>query len=201
MADGGQGFFKVCFSIAPVTPEPYEDLDVNVPTKKRKLTRKVHASSPETSIKKLIMLCIVPDIKETYDNVEMLFELIKINDISFKFVSDFKLLLIINGQQMATSMCPCPYSFLSSQDLRRNSAEKNVPNESILPVLKNFGDLKEDHKKFVDLGRKKNLSKDCHSTINKPLFTEERDTEILDKSIIPELHVIKKFTKISVYLL
>ena len=109
LADGGQGFFKVCFSIVPVTPEPDEDLDVNVPTKKRKLSRKVLASSPETSVKKLIMLCIVPDIKEAYENVKMLFELIKINYISFKFVSDSKLLLIINEQQTVTSMYPCPY--------------------------------------------------------------------------------------------
>ena len=62
MADGGQGFFKVCFSIVPVTPEPDEDLDVNVPTKKRKLSRKVRASNPETSVKKL----------ETIENIRKL---------------------------------------------------------------------------------------------------------------------------------
>ena len=53
--------------------------------------------------------------------------------------------------------------------------------------------LEEDYINFVDLCRKKNLSKDCHSTINKPLFTEEKDTEILDKYIIPELHVLQGF--------
>ena len=193
MADGGQGFFKVCLSIIPVTSEPDEDLYVNVPTKKRKLSRKIHASSPETSVKKLIMLCIVPDIKETYENVKMLFELIKINDISFKFVSDFKLLLIINGQQTATSTYPCPYCFVSLQELRKNSDEKNVPYESQLPVLKTFGDLEKDYKNFVDLGKKKNLSKNCYSTINKLLFTEDKDLRILEKCIIPELHVMQGF--------
>lgn len=193
MADGGQGFFKICLSIIPVIPESDEDLSINLPTKKRKLSRKINASSPETSVKKLIMLCIVPDIKETYENVKILFELIKINDISFKFVSDFKLLLIINGQQTATSMYPCPYCFVSLQDLKKNRDEKNVSNESQLPAMKTFGDLEDDYQAFVSLGSKKNLSKNCHSTINKPLFKEERNILILEKCIIPELHVMQGF--------
>lgn len=48
-------------------------------------------------MKRLIMLCIVPDVKESYANLKILLDLTKINDIPFKFISDFKLLLIING--------------------------------------------------------------------------------------------------------
>lgn len=38
-------------------------------------------SKSEMSVTKLIMLCIVPDIKETYENVKFLFDLIKLNNI------------------------------------------------------------------------------------------------------------------------
>lgn len=55
-----------------------------------------------TGVKRLIMLYIVSKIKETYENIKILFNLIQINRVSFKFSADFKLLLLINGQQTAT---------------------------------------------------------------------------------------------------
>lgn len=119
------------------------------------------------------MLVIVPDIKETYDNIKILFELININNISFKFSSDLKLILLINGQQTATSMYPCPYCFVTLKDLRSNIEINAITNDSNVPsTLKKFGDLKTDYQKFVSLGKNKNLAKDCHSTINSPLFEE-----------------------------
>lgn len=70
-----------------------------------------------TSVHRLIMLCIVPSIQETYDNVKLLFELTNTNDTSCKFVSDFKLLLIVNGQQTATVSCPCPFCCVTLSEL------------------------------------------------------------------------------------
>lgn len=110
MADGGQGFFKICMSIIPKKETPIDEDSCNEMTaKKIKLdSHSKDSSKKSTSVKKLILLCIVPSIKETYNNIKILFDLIRINDISFKFVSDFKVLLIINGQQTATSSFPCP---------------------------------------------------------------------------------------------
>ena len=70
------------------------------------------------SVYKLIILAIVPQIKETYENVKTLFELTKVNEIPFKFTSDLKLLLIINGQQTATATYPCPYCFITLSELQ-----------------------------------------------------------------------------------
>lgn len=75
MADGGQGFFKVCMTILPegYVSDPALAADI-LPGKKMKVDKL-------TSVHKLIMLCIVPQIKESYENVQKLFDLIKINDI------------------------------------------------------------------------------------------------------------------------
>ena len=53
-----------------------------------------------TSVNRLIMLYVVPQIKETYNNVDLLFQFSKINNISFKFVSDFKLLYLMDSKQL-----------------------------------------------------------------------------------------------------
>ena len=36
-------------------------------------------------------------------------------------------------------------------------------------------------------------SRECHSTINLPIFTEEDDVYVLQKCVIPELHVLQGF--------
>ena len=46
-------------------------------------------------MQRLITLCIVSLIKETYDDIKQLSAFIQINKIASKFVSDLKLLLIV----------------------------------------------------------------------------------------------------------
>ena len=79
-----------------------------------------------------------------------MFDLTQINNIPFKFASDFKLILIVNGQQTASSTYPCPYCFVSLQDLRQNEGDKNSisSNESEnMGHLKTYEDLKKDFDK------------------------------------------------------
>jgi hypothetical protein len=97
MADGGQGFFKICMSVFPENylKECSEDKENMSPQKKR--TSYVQGGSVGskgqlTGVKRFIMVCIVPEIKETYENIQKLFSLTNINNIPFKFVSDFKII-------------------------------------------------------------------------------------------------------------
>ena len=102
----------------------------------------------------------MPRIKETCDNIKLLFELTNINNIPFKFVSDFKTLLIVNGQQTASASFPCPYCFISLKDLR---TRKDLDNEQHVDMLesevqldlddcalslKSYGDLRKDYNKY-----------------------------------------------------
>ena len=64
------------------------------------------------------MLACVPKVKETYSSMKTLFDLIRVNDILFKFLADFKLLLIVNGLQTSTASYPCPYCRVKLRTLR-----------------------------------------------------------------------------------
>lgn len=210
MADGGQGFFKISFSIIPQnnsSEEPDND-ELNVNDVHERSTYSEGGSfgkeAKVSSVNKLILLCVVPQIKETYENIKILFDLTKLNNIAFKFISDFKLLLIVNGQQTATSTCPCPYCFITLNDLKKDADEvicDDVPDtdstdrsdqNGCMP-LKTYKNLRDDYNKFCDKGKNKKLGKECHSTINLPLFSEDDDTYVLEKCIIPELHILQGF--------
>lgn len=228
MADGGQGFFKISLSVLPENYSPkleslsndmyqannsrndrsssevFKELNIC----KRKLYSEggsVSKKNKLTSVYKLILLCVVPQIKESYDNIKLLFDLTKINEISFKFVADFKLLLIINGQQTATSSFPCPYCFISLGELKsytNSGGDLNVEvDESSTDTLevkdnarlKTYGDLRADYNTFCLTGKNKKLSNQCHSVVNSPLFDEDDNINVLQKCIIPELHLLQGF--------
>ena len=91
-----------------------------------------------TNVRKLILLCNVPQIKETYENCKLLFDLININRISFIFVSDIKLLLLLKGQKIAIATYPCPYGSTSFSEL------KNKIESSSDYKLKTYKDLRQD---------------------------------------------------------
>lgn len=226
MADGGQGFFKISMTVLPKNYSPELDCsindsesddDSNFPKKKRSTYAEggsVGKDAKLTSVNKLIMLCIVPEIKESYENIEILFNLTNINNIPFKFVSDFKIILIVNGQQTATSMYPSPYCFVTLRHLRNNAESNNeetASNEengsesgdiesSFLDScdtgcmkLKTYGDLQTDYETFCSLGKNKKYAMQCHNTINAPLFNEDKDKYVIEKCLIPELHILQGF--------
>lgn len=203
MADGGQGFFKVSLS---VLPEDYID-----GLKERDDDLQKHTSANKnslpSSVYKTILLCIVPKIKESYENIKILFDLTKINNMSFQFVSDFKLLLLVNGQQTASSTFPCPYCFVTLADLKSGCKEFTSENKIIISTdtnssvagdeskkLKTYGDLNADYIKFCNTGKKnKKEAKFFRSTVNTPLLVEKSDLTVLQKCPVPELHLLQGF--------
>lgn len=212
-ADGGRDFFKISFTILP---ENYTDDDIinlyknesgdsDDFTVKKRRTRAdggiVGKEAKPTSVHKLILLCIVPKIKETYENMKLLVDLTQLNDIMFKFVGDFKIILIINGQQTASSTYPCPYCPITLFELRENNFEidqqnlktKTIVADDDVKNLKTYGELRNNYDKFSSLGNNKKFAKECGSTINRPLFEEADHTRVLDKCVLPELHLMQGF--------
>lgn len=224
MADGGQNFFKISLCILPddYSPkngensmqedesDPEDSVTFNNSNKRMCYSEggRLSKKGKLSSVNRLLLLCVVPGIKETHANIKLLFDLTKLNDIPFKFVADFELLLIVNGQQTATSSYPCPYCFVSLKDLRR----KLTPDTSLDvnttasasdgaevqngTSLKTYGDLRRDYEKYCLLrnqGEEKECSRECHSTINLPVFNDDDDVYVLQKCVIPELHVLQGF--------
>ena len=69
MADGGQGFLKICLSVD----------DIQCPLDESH--RRWRHWQLQASVKRVILLCIVPDVKETHENMQLLFSLTSLNDI------------------------------------------------------------------------------------------------------------------------
>lgn len=95
--DGCQRFFQICVTVLTENYSPELNCGVN-------------DSNLEA------------DSKEKYENVELLFKLTNVDSIPFKFLSGFKLLLIVNDTQTATS---CPYCFVVITELRYRQEEEN----------------------------------------------------------------------------
>ncbi|CAH0554824.1 unnamed protein product [Brassicogethes aeneus] len=165
MADGGQGFFKICLSVFQSEDET-------------KVGRSVYSEGGKiskgfkfTGVKKILILCIVPEIQETFENLKLLFSVIKINNISFKFVSDLKVTLIVNGLQTASSTFPCPYCYVK--------LKHSVGNEA--STLRTYGDIKLHYEKFCLFEKNRKYAKDCFSVVNHSIFDEEGDVSVLEK--------------------
>lgn len=122
LADGGQGSFKICISLIPDNynienengnaNEVNEYVDSELPARKRSRYCEGGVSGQKaklTSINRLIILCKVPKNKETYGNLETLFQLTKLNNILFKFVVD---LADTNGKRSANRDFDVPISIL-----------------------------------------------------------------------------------------
>lgn len=208
MADGGKGFFKISMSILPkgANDESYDSDTEEPPPKKKRSTYEeggtIGRKANLNGVNRLIMLCVVPNIKESYDNLRILWNVTNINNIPYKFVSDYKLLLMAIGQQTATSTYPCPFCYISLDTLRSGEfgATSHTDEDEAASILetseqclklKSFGDIKESYSTFVSLNFDKKLAKDCHSTVNLPLFDESDDMLVIEKVIIPELHEIQ----------
>ncbi|XP_043469388.1 uncharacterized protein LOC122503046 [Leptopilina heterotoma] len=206
MADGGQGFFKICISIIPENYKSIIDADCSSEDDNYEPKEKIFKSKCEkvnvkseaklTSVKKLLMLCIVPDIKESYENLKTLFEITGINKIPFKFVADFKLMLIVNGLQTASATYPCPYCFIKLKESKKSCAEDDVivSAEGDFAKLRTYGDIRKDYETFVKLKKNKKKAPESYSNINEPLFYDEEDDKfVVDKCVVPELHLLQGF--------
>lgn len=207
MADGGQGSFKISMSILPENESDDEEEMCSEPrTKKRCLYSEGGTMGHKATlngVKRLILLCVVVGMKESYSNLQLLFKLTNLNKIPFKFSADFKVMLLAIGQQTASATYPCPYCFITMGSMKTgNCGTKNLPDlnlnqdtelqlgENCLK-LKTFSDLRESYKNFCESGGDKRMAKNYQSTVNLPLFEEDDDMYVIEKVVIPELHEVQ----------
>lgn len=206
LADGGGGFLKFCMTVLPEDHAWDNDDEEEMISAMENMESPVkskfgHSSYAEggtmkkgklTGVKRVIPLAFVPDIKESHDNLKVIVDLIGLNNIPFHIVCDYKFALLCAGCQTATASYPCPYCFVSLQELARKELE--------IKPERTFGDLDNDHKKYleeskgcksVSLAKKK--AQLCHSTVNESLLQEDSCLRVLEKYILPELHSILGF--------
>ena len=68
-------------------------------------------------VKKSMILAIVCNVPENYNNMKVLIELTKLNEIDFKMSQDLKLTNIVIGITSHSSKYPCPYGECCKDDV------------------------------------------------------------------------------------
>ena len=211
MVDGGQGFLKICLILLPENYDPdldkgcfhehtenednYKDNDYEGVKRSSYAEGGGIGNFKLTSVKRLILLALVPSVKETHFNMSILFKLTELNNISYIFVSDFKLLLICLGCQTATSSYPCPYCLVPLRQITTSVDDKGEDQSPETWGERTFGSLKESHRKYQEIyNSERRLAKNCESTVEASLIEEAGDVKVIDKCPPEELHVLMGFT-------
>ena len=138
-------------------------------------------TSKLSSVKKMFIVGLIPDVQEIYPNVKAMLEELDLEGIEYGLSADLKIYLCIIGKQVASCTHSCPY------------CEGQAPwDERSKPLT--IGSLFEWHQKFVDNGANIRVAKNYQNVVNKPLLTGEDETETLEVLNPPELHLMTGVT-------
>ena len=110
--DGGGGFMKICLSIFKINDDPTS----NITPKSNKRLRKRFKNS---SVKKVFIIGVVPDIQENCINVKRLWLECGIDAVSrpFTIATDLKLCNILLGLMSHSSSHPCCWCDIKKENL------------------------------------------------------------------------------------
>ena len=165
--DGGGGIFKVAINIIDTTG--------------------LHSKGlfKDTGVKQTLLLAVVEDIKESYENLKFIFsKLCNLHRVKCHICSDIKLLNIISGIQSSSCKQPCPYCDCSNLQLLDSIAEDRT-----------LGSIRCSASAFESAGSVKKNAMFYASCITQPLLTGEDSERILDICAPPELHLMQGIVK------
>lgn len=165
--DGGGGFFKICLSL-------YE----------KEVTEKCDHRFLNTGVKKLLVLAICPDVKESYENVRDILMLLNLNDVlpDCTFALDLKLANIMAGIQCHSSSYPCLWC-----ECPRSSFNSETSNSYALRTL---GSVRQYAENFKSSNSGTSSAKVFQSCTNPPLFNGPDNEIFFNKVTLSELHLL-----------
>ena len=134
-------------------------------------------SSKLSSVKKLFVVGLIPDVQEIYPNVKTMLEELNLEGIEYGLSADIKIYLCVIGKQIASCVHSCPY------------CEGQAPWDETYKSL-TIASLFEWNQKFLESGGNKKNAKFYQNVINKPLLTGDDDTKTLEVLNPPELHLM-----------
>lgn len=165
--DGGGGFLKVCVNIIDKIERHKNNNDIN-----------------DSGVKKLIILGIVCDVEENYNNVSILWNLMKL-DIFIKdndnvtIACDLKMANILAGLMSHASAHPCTWCCAKREHLGRPGLSRTLT------------DNEENYNRWLREGGDSKKAKFFFNCINVPLIKSRYGNEdILEIIPPPELHLM-----------
>ena len=134
-------------------------------------------SSKLSSVKRMFVVGLIPDVQEIYPNVKTMLEELNLDGIEYGLSADIKIYLCLIGKQTASCLHSCPY------------CEGQAPFDEKSEAL-TIGSLFDWHEKFLERGGNKKNAKYYQNVINKPLLTGDDSTKTIEILNPPELHLM-----------
>ena len=130
-----------------------------------------------SSVKKMFVVGLVPDVQEIYPNVKAMLDEINLEGVEFGFSADLKIYLCITGKQVASCTHACVY------------CEGESPwEENSKPLT--IGSLFDWHQKFLENGANRRSAKMYQNVVNRPLLIGEDEVKTLEILNPPQLHLM-----------
>ena len=177
-ADAGQAFLKVDFTIefgerfADAPPASSHD-----------------ASIPDHGRRRVIILACIPCVKETHENLGIIFETIGFpDDVPFIFIADLKLNNLVLGLAAPGAMYGCCYC---EQKLTVKVAMRDHLKSG---KLRSFRSISDHHKDFVDSKDSSRTAQNHCSCSNQPLplFAAGDNVPLIKGKVAPPgLHLLR----------
>ena len=178
--DGGGTFLKLCLSIF--------EIEDHVQVSQKIHQRSINSKFLDTGVKKSFIIGIVQSVNETYENIQKIFAHIhNFGSIKFYMCNDLKATAIILGIQNANSKYPCPFCEVNDLGMNHNPA--------ICHTHRTFGSIAENAINYKNSNCKRSEAKKFFSCINLPLVPGDKDQEIGDIIVPPELHIMQGVVK------
>ena len=127
-----------------------------------------------SGVKRSIVLCYVEGLKESYDVMRTLMEMLHLDDIPYLIASDFKLLNVLLGLCGHGGKFVCCYC--------------EAPKGLIAGRVRTFGRMIECYQDYVKAGSPPKEMMKYYNVVNLPLIRMSMDQEVIDTVPPPELH-------------
>jgi hypothetical protein len=160
--DGGQGFLKVCVSL----------FSLNGSSAK---------SFKDSSVQRIFILAIAPNIQENYENLLKLWVTLNLHNMQreFTIATDLKLCNILLGLMSHGSCHPCCWCSINKDSLHLQGENRT------------FESMRKDFWKWTDDGKRKREKAKNFNNVVHPSIVKGSDTSITVLEVIPppELHL------------
>lgn len=171
--DGGGGFLKITLSI--------QDMERRTENKSRQCYEDGVAAKrfKDSGVKKIFLIGLIPVTQENYENVRMLWFILRINEISrWTVATDLKLANILLGIMNHASNHPCTWC----------NAKKGHLNEC--GEYRTLKECAENYTAWQAAGGKKIDAKNFENCVNRPVLERIENDNVIDYIPPPELHLL-----------
>lgn len=164
--DGGRGFLKVCLSVFPLEHQHDEV---------------VKEKYKDSSVKRIFIIGIAPDVQENYENMLMLWASLNLQKITvdFTIATDLKLCNILLGIMSHGALHPCCWCNVHKSELRHKGEERTLRS-----LKQNFWQWNEEGERRRE--KAKNYNNVVHPSLIKRI---DLSTKVLEVVPPPELHL------------